>query len=65
MAKRPSSAKQTEIIITDGAVVVPMTPQLKRKIEACIKKSGSVKIGFEEISITKVPGTGTASVVSD
>jgi hypothetical protein len=63
--KKAASNKKTEIIIAEGAVVVPMTPTLRKQIDACLKRSGTVTIGFEEIAITKIPGTGTASVVTD
>jgi hypothetical protein len=67
MATQPDPAKKEpkgkKVVVTPGAVVIPLDEELQRRAQECLAKSGRVTFTFREISVTDL--TGIANVAGD
>jgi hypothetical protein len=49
------SASGGDIIFTENAIVINLSPAEKRKAMQCLKKSGKITFSVKEHSVTKLP----------
>jgi hypothetical protein len=56
MAEEEKGAKaKNDVIITDSALVISLTPDQQKQAQECLRKSGKISFSFKEISVTKLP----------
>ena len=60
--KRSAGKPAATAFFTKDSVLFQLTPELKKQMKDCIKRSGSVSLTFKEVSVAKIPGVGTTSV---
>jgi hypothetical protein len=65
MPEESRPPEEHEAIVTHNAILISLTEAHKQQMQACIERSGEVKITFREISVTQLPSTLHTSVVID
>jgi hypothetical protein len=60
--------KERSVVVTPGAVVIPLDEELQRRAQECLAKSGTVRFTFREIAVTDLTGianVGEESIIID
>jgi hypothetical protein len=51
---RGSGSERGELIITPEAIVFSLSPEHRRQARECLRKSGEIRISFQEVSVTSL-----------
>ena len=60
-AKRREKKLRSKVIITEGAIIIPLNEQHRKKVRETIRKKGVASFKIEEIKVKGIPATGLAS----
>jgi hypothetical protein len=57
-------AEKAKVVTTHGAVVVTMDHgEMQKMMDKCIRETGKVKFGIQDVSVTKLGEISEASVI--
>jgi hypothetical protein len=60
-AKRREKKLKSKVIITEGAIVIPLSEEHRKKVRETIRKKGEASFKIEEIKVKAIPATGLTS----
>ena len=60
-AKRREKKLKSKVIVTEGAIIIPLNEEHRKKVKQSIRKKGTASFKIEEIKVKAIPATGLAS----
>lgn len=59
---KKASKGKNRVVLTDDTLVVTLTSENRKAMQACLKRSGKIVLQLKQIEVTTLPGIGDLSV---
>jgi hypothetical protein len=59
---KSESKGKGRVVLTNDALVVTLTAENRRAMQACLKKSGKIVLQLKQVEVTTLPGVGNLTV---